>query len=168
MNSWSFYDSATAFIPFNLKGCNGTTSVFYGINDDPIRVGFDYLPNLPFDLNRSRGYPVVHARIEDYAGSGYRIFCGWIQIVTSIYLDSHDHEKARSETFVSVDIAPALEESDIPFAVYGYFPQLFDAPCCNLGRYAELQWTADSFLTTVPVRSRDEEIHAPGRVSMGI
>ena len=158
MNDWSFYNCAAELIPFKLKGYNGIVSVYYGVNNDPIRVGFDSLAGIHFDLQLSRGYPVIHARVENYEGSGYRMFCGWIQIVTSIYLDSHDHEKARSETFVSADIAPSIEESEIPFASYGYLPQLFDAPCRNLGNYAELRWTAHSFLTTVPLRSRDEEI----------
>jgi len=87
----------------------------------------------------SRGYPIIHARIEAYAGSGYRMLCGWIQIVTSVYLDSHDNENAWSETFVSADIAPAFQEIEFPFASYGYLPQLFDAPCLNLGNHVELR-----------------------------
>jgi hypothetical protein len=37
-------------------------------------------------------------------------------------------------------------------------PSFFDAPCLNLGNNAELTWVADTFLVTVPVRSRQEEI----------
>ena len=114
MNNWSFYDNVTALIPFNLKGKNGKVSVYYGVNDDPIKVGFDVLPGIPFDINVSRGYPVINARIEDYAGSGYRMFCGWIQIVTSVYLDSRDSQNTRSETFISADIAPALLRMIVP------------------------------------------------------
>ena len=158
MCNWSFYESVTKVIPFNLKGYKGKVSVYYGVNDDPIRAGFDSLPQIGFDINLCRGYPIIHARIEDYEGSGYRMFCGWIQIVTSVYLDAGDNKKTRSETFVATDIAPAFEEAEMPFASYGYLPQLFDAPCLNLGDYAELRWTADTFLTTVPMRSRDEEI----------
>ncbi len=158
MNSWSFYDRVTKLIPFNLKGYNGKLSVYYGVNDDPIMTGFDSLPGIHFDINSCRGYPIIHARIEDYEGSGYRTFCGWIQIVTSVYLDSRDRKEARSETFTSADVAPSFHEADVPFATYGYLPQLFDAPCLNLGDHAELSWTADTFLTTVPIRSRDEEI----------
>ncbi len=133
MNNWSFYDNVTALIPFNLKGKNGKVSVYYGVNDDPIKVGFDALPGIPFDINVSRGYPVINARIEDYAGSGYRMFCGWIQIVTSVYLDARDSQNTRSETFISADIAPCFAENDSPFATYGYLPQLFDAPCLQSG-----------------------------------
>lgn len=158
MKNWSFYNKAAEIIPFNLKGYNGKVSVYYGVNDDPIKVGFDSLPGIHFNINLCCGYPIIHARIDNYAGSGYRMFCGWVQIITSVYLDSRDSRKARSETFVSDDSAPAFQEIEFPFASYGYLPQLFDAPCLNLGNFAELRWTADTFLTTVPVRSRDEEI----------
>ena len=158
MYDWSFCNSVTESIPFHLKGYAGKVSIYYGVNDDPLKVGFDALPGLPFNLDACRGYPVIHARIEAYAGSGYRTLCGWIQIVTSVYLDARDGQPPRSETFVSADVAPAFDATDIPFATYGYLPQLFDAPCLNLGDYTKLRWTADTFLTTVPVRSRDEEI----------
>jgi hypothetical protein len=158
MSSWSFYDKVAESIPFSLKGYSGKVSVFYGVNDDPTKVGFDSLSGLNFDIDRSRGYPVMHARIESYEGSGYRTFCGWLQIVTNVYFDSHDREKSMPETYVSMDVAPAFQESDIPFASYGHLPQLFDAPSLNLGKYAELRWTADTFLTSIPTRSRDEEV----------
>ena len=158
MSTWPFYDRVTELIPFNLKGYNGKVAVYYGVNDDPVRVGFDSLTGLNFDIDLCRGYPVIHARIESYEGSGYRMLCGWIQIVTSVYLDSHDREKAHKTTFVSIDVAPSLDEASIPFAAFGISPQLFDAPCLNLGKHAELSWTADTFLTTIPIRSRNEEI----------
>jgi hypothetical protein len=158
MNNWTFHDRETATIPFWLKGYDGRVSVYYGVNEDPVKVGFDSLPGLNFDIDMCRGYPVMQARIENYEGSGYRTFCGWIQVVTNTYLDSHNREKAKPETFVSLDIGPAFQESDIPFASFGNLPQFFDAPCLNLGKYAELRWTADTFLTSIPARSRNEEI----------
>ena len=158
MNSWSFYDLVNKTFPFNLKGYEGKVSVYYGVNDDPVKVGFDSLAGLNFNINRCRGYPVMHARIESYEGSGYRTFCGWIQMVTGTYFDSHNKAATKTETFVSTDVAPAFQQADIPFASYGNLPQLFDAPCLNLGKYAELRWTADTFLTSIPTRSREEEI----------
>jgi hypothetical protein len=158
MNSWPFYDKVTGSIPFSLKGYNGKVSVYYGANEDPKKVGFDSLPGLNFEIDRCRGYPVMHARIDNYGGSGYRTFCGWIQIVTSIYFDSHDRKISNQETFVSMDVPPAFQELDIPFVSYGIMPQIFDSPCLNLGEYAELRWTADTFLTSIPTRSREEEV----------
>jgi hypothetical protein len=158
MDEWSWHDRTAASIPFTLKGRKGQVAVSYGMNDDPVKAGFDSLPGLNFDIDRCRGYPAMHARIESYEGSGYRTFCGWIQIVTNIYLDSHEPGQATPETFVSIDVAPAFQELKIPFASHGNLPQFFDAPCLNLGGYAELRWTADTFLTSIPTRSRDEEI----------
>ncbi|MEJ5310442.1 MAG: hypothetical protein WHX52_11765 [Anaerolineae bacterium] len=157
-NDWPLYNQAAASIPFTLKGYKGSVAVYYGVNDDPAKVGFDALPGLNFDIALSRGYPVIHARIEQYAGSGYRMLCGWIQIITSVYRDSHDDQIAQTHTFVSTDVAPAFSELDMPFANFGYLPQLFDAPCYNLGPYAALTWTADTFLTTIPLRSKNEPI----------
>ena len=158
MNNTTFYRKPKKSIPFRLQGYQGKVSVYYGVNTDPQWVGFDTIPGINFDIQQSRGYPVIHARIEVYGGSGYRMLFGWIQIVTSVYWDSHDPKSGRSETFVSADIAPAFEPAGIPFAIYGYLPQLFDAPCLNLGSAAQLTWTADTFLTSAPMRSREEEI----------
>ena len=52
-----------------------------------------------------------------------------------------------TEIYVTTDVIPAFQEFEIPFLSYGISPQLFDAPCMNLGKYAELKWTADSYLT---------------------
>jgi hypothetical protein len=158
MNSWSFYENAAKLIPFTLKGYHGQVSIYYDVNDDPCKVGFDSLSGIHFNINSSLGYPVIHARVDEYEGSGYRMFCGWIQIITSIYRDSHDPKVARSKTFISTDSAPAFAGTDIPFAAYGYLPQLFDAPCLNLRGAAHLTWTADTFLTSVPLRAKNEPI----------
>jgi hypothetical protein len=158
MNGWSLYDKAGESIPFSLNGYTGIVAVYYGLNTDPVKAGFDCLAGLNFDMEQCRCYPLMHACIKSYAGSGYRTFCGWIQVVSSRTMPVHARAKAQAKTFVSIDVAPALGRSDLPFAAYGNLPQLFDAPCHNLGKYAELQWTADTFLTTVPARSRDEEI----------
>jgi hypothetical protein len=158
MNHWSLYDKVTELIPFSLGEFDGQAAVYYGVNDDPAKVGFDFLAGVDFDTSLCYGYPVIHARIERYAGTGIRTFLGWIQIVTSLYSSSHIWENAQTERFVSVDICPALSASDLPFYAFGSYPQLFDAPCHNLGEHAQLCWTADTFLTTIPIRSREESI----------
>ena len=81
MNNWHLYDKAAAVIPFNLRGFDGSVAVYYGVNDDPAKAGFDFLAGLNFDINLCLGYPVIHARIESYAGTGYRTFCGWLQVL---------------------------------------------------------------------------------------
>jgi len=145
-------------IPFHHQGRSGYVVVSYGKIEDPVRAGFDSLPGLSFDIDRSLGYPMMHARIETYEGSGYRTFCGWIQVVTREEYDSYENGTQPAERSVSVDLPPSLQDLEVPFAACGNLPQLFDAPCLNLGSHARLEWIADTFLTTVPLRSRDEPI----------
>lgn len=158
MTTWSLYDKPSTFIPFNLAGHSGKVAVYYGKNDDPVKTGFDIIPRLNFDINLCRGFPVMHAKIKNYHGSGYRMSCGWIQIVTNEFFKSYDEKKGEREKLVSVDVAPSMQPFGIPFASFGYLPEFFDAPCHNLGAYTRLRWVADTFLTTVPMRSNKEEI----------
>lgn len=154
---WSIYASPSAEIPFTLRDYPGILRVYYGVNTDAVKAGFDFLGGLNFNPDFCKGYPVVHARIEDYAGSGYRTVCAWIQVVTRVDIDSHD-AAANAVITASLDIAPAFEGLGLPFVCLGNLPQFFDAPCHNLNASAELRWTADTFLTTMPMRSRDEAI----------
>jgi hypothetical protein len=128
--------------------------VAYGATDDPIVSGFDALPGMNFDLAQCRGYPTMRGVIDSYDGTGYRTLFGWIQIVTGVRTASGK----PTDIDVSVDRLPAMEGIATPFASVGNLPQMFDAPCRNLNGYDSLHWTADTFLTTVPIRTRDEEI----------
>ena len=116
------------------------------------------LGDLGFDPELCRGYPLLVARVEEFGGTGYRSLCGWIQIVTRGDLDGHDPATARRQVSSSVDVMPAFEALGLPFAGFGSLPQFVDAPCRNLGASAELRWTADTFLVTVPLRTRTEPI----------
>ena len=141
-------------IPFTHFGRNGTVAVTYGVTDDPRVSGFDILPRMRFDVAQCRGYPTMRAVIEQYEGHGYRTICGWIQIVTGVRTGGGK----ASETQVSVDTLPAMGDVPVPYASMGNLPQMFDAPCHNLNEFDHLHWTADTFLTTLPIRSRDEDI----------
>ncbi|MCJ7739102.1 MAG: hypothetical protein MUQ10_17615 [Anaerolineae bacterium] len=145
-------------IPFSLNERDGEVAVFYGAKDDPVKAGFDSLPGISFPIGLCCGYPVMHAKIADYSGSGYRTYCGWIQIITRICRKSADEGLAGRYTTASVDLPPSMEALSVPFVSYGTAPQLFDAPCRNLGGNYELKWVADTFLTTFPLRTRDEGI----------
>lgn len=158
MAHWNLYDQFAASIPFTLRGYNGNVVVYYGVNDDPVKAGMDSIPGLDKVLDLTYGYPVIHARIQEYAGSGYRTFCGWLQVITSAYFDIQDGEMVQTNKIFSVDIAPTFGESDVPFFSSGFMPELFDAPCLNLGNHTELSWTADAFLVSIPIKSRDEGI----------
>jgi hypothetical protein len=142
-------------IPFTHNGRRGSVAVTYGVTDDPRVAGFDILPGMRFDVAQCRGYPSMRGVIDSYEGEGYRTICGWIQIVTGVRTASGK----PSDTLISVDTLPAMGDIPVPFASMGNLPQMFDAPCRNLNDYDELHWTADTFLTTVPIRSRDEDIH---------
>jgi hypothetical protein len=145
-------------IPFTLADRRGRVVVTCGPNHDPVAAGFDALPGIHFDLDLCLGYPVMHAQIESYAGSGYRTLCGWLQIVTRECYARGDIKRANLLRSRSVDLAPSMYGSGIPWVTFGTLPSIFDAPCLNLGDNAELTWIADTFLTTIPLRSREAEI----------
>ena len=149
---------AQRLIPFTLHDRRGRVAVTYGPNHDPVQAGFDALPGIPFDLDLCLGYPVMQAQIESYAGSGYRTLCGWIQIVTRECYGREDAERTNLLCSRSIDLIPAMYGAGVPWVVHGNLPAIFDAPCLNLGDNVELTWIADTFLTTVPLRSREAEI----------
>lgn len=156
MKSW--YQTRQTTIPFTLKDYPGQVTVHYGENTDPVKAGFDALDGLTLDLAETIGYPCVHATIEQYAGSGYRTLCGWIQIVTDDWYADVTEDAHPVRHAISTDVAPAMASLDLPYACMGNLPQFFDAPCQNIADYARLVWMADTFLTTVPMRSRQESI----------
>jgi hypothetical protein len=156
-NQWDLFNQPCAVIPFTLRDRPGKVAVYYGANTDHMLAGFDFLTGINFDLRLCRGYPLVHARIEEYTGSGYRTVCAWMQVVTRVDAAAHDPAAARVRS-QSIDVAPAFQELDLPFTCFGNLPQFFDAPASNLNGSAELTWTADTFLTTTPLRSRNDPI----------
>ncbi len=55
----------------------------------------------------------------------------------------------------------------MPFLAVGYPASIYDAPCRNLNGARTLRWRADTFLTTVPLRSRVEPIRRLASFSWG-
>jgi hypothetical protein len=151
--------ATSTMIPFTLNGRAGTVAMTYGITEDPILSGFDVVPAFNGDIAVCRGYPTIQGVIARYDGAGYRARCGWLQVVTGNYYRAGDPVEAPADTARSVDRYPALMDIDVPFASYGTLPAFFDAPCRNLGGYVQLRWTADTFLATLPLRSKTEAIH---------
>lgn len=145
-------------VPFTHFDRDGELTVRYAVTVDPAAVGFDVIPDLGLNAEQCRGYPTIHAVIERYGGAGYRAICGWIQIVTAHYYRSGSEDDSPAETSASIDQFPSMIGIDMPFAIVGFLPELFDAPCGNRNGYARLRWTADSFLTSVPLKSRTEPI----------
>jgi hypothetical protein len=128
------------------------------VTEDPVASGYDAMPGMHLDIALCRGYPTIEGVVESYEGSGYREFCGWIQVVTNKRYRSGDESAAATETDQGIDRFPSMMDINTPFVSYGMFPKLFDAPCRNLNGFAQLRFVADTFLTTAPLRSRDEPI----------
>ncbi len=160
-------DVPVTSIPFTLFGRRGQLAVRYGVTVDPDALGFDVIPGLGLHPDACRGYPTIHATIEQYRGAGYRTLCGWIQVITAERYRAGPAAAAPADTSIAVDQFPSMAGIDMPFAITGFLPELFDAPCGNLNGYARLRWTADTFLTTVPLRSRSEPIRRLAGVRWG-
>lgn len=136
-------------IPFHLRGYDGRVAVYYEANTDPARTGFDAL-HLPFDLALTLGYPTLRATVE-YAGTGYRAYMGWIQLITN-------RDPATGACEVSVDLPPIAHGTDIPFAEFGPAPTFFDAPA-NPDHVTE-DWIAETFLAVCPDIARTRRVAA--------
>jgi hypothetical protein len=119
----SLNDEPAMVIPFKRHEHDGRVAIYYGKNNDPVKVGFD--------INLCRGFPVISARV-DYSGLGYRQLFGWIQIVTDEYYKSRE-EREVPKSIKCVDLVPSMLTSGVPFAHFGYLPEFFDAPCYNIG-----------------------------------
>jgi len=127
-------------LPFELRGVAGRVEVEYGVNEDPDRWGYPVLA-LEFDIERSRGCPVVQASVE-YVAEGYAAVMGWIQVVR------HRVEGA-SDAEVFVDVAPQMHavSAGMPYFAFGPRPALFDAPSTDDREY---EFRAHAFLTASP------------------
>ncbi len=167
MSFESLFADPPMSIPFTLHGLPGRLAVHYGVSHDPIAAGFGAIDDLGFDPQLCRGYPLLIARIEEFARGGYESICGWIQMITR--RDSYDRDPAAAHEKLSssIDTFPAFESAGLPFAGFGSLPQFCDAPCRNLNDSARLHWTADTFLVSVPLRSRNEPIERLAGVRWG-
>jgi hypothetical protein len=146
----------TEVIPFRLNCLEGRVTVSYGKNEDPKQTGFDYLAEhgleKEFDFSQCVGFPVMRAKVS-YAAEGYRALFGWIQVVTAVY-------RAQEKTMREIihDKYPSYQDIDFPFGSFGFLPSFYDAPATwNPQKRKNYTWQADTFLTTFPVLSRENE-----------
>ncbi|MCL1849432.1 MAG: hypothetical protein FWF83_07165 [Clostridiales bacterium] len=140
----------TLHIPFTLRGIPNTIEVQYYANEDAHASGLDAL-QLPFDHRLCVGYPVMHAWISHMPNTGYRRYCGWIQLIEREYY-SHNSLNEPDECGLSID-APDPEAS--VFFAFGYPAEIFDAPCYNLGSNSKGIWTAYTYLVDMPSRMNE-------------
>lgn len=133
-------------IKFILNNRKGIINIDYTTNNDVIESGFDMLSHLGMDINMCIGYPTLHAYITDFEATGYRRYCGWIQILKCDYFDyENDILPLYTKFFIDGD-----SQNNSPFFAYGYPAELYDAPCNNLGDNSKLAWTAYTYLVEMP------------------
>jgi len=137
-------------LPFICRARKGHIHINIQPNRDPDTAwGFDLIfPSIPRAdfAHQYFGFPVMKAEVEypipSNPSSGYGSLFGWIQFVTTT--------TGSSESKTEIDIYPAFEKrSNSPFAIWGYKPTLFDAPCRLLkddAKVEHLGWRAQSFL----------------------
>ena len=139
-------------IPFTLNGISNTIEITYKVNESVVESGFDAL-NLPFNPNLCIGYPTMHAQIKDMTNSGYRRYCGWIQLVKREYFSSEALDQP-DENILSIDSG---DPAYIYFA-FGYPSEIYDAPCNNLNGNVKGKWTAYTYLVDIPTRMNNYKL----------
>jgi hypothetical protein len=144
-------------IPIELNQKSGILTVCYEANQSAEKSGFDMFAELGFDVTMCFGYPTIRAYISSFEGAGYRTASAWIQVVTR--REFATVESSEPLVVVSdVDTHPLLEELGVPFFAIGFPAEMYDAPCNNLGSLGRLEWTADTFLVTMPNRANNHVI----------
>ena len=144
-------------IPFELKHKLGVLEVRYGANRSISESGFDLFAGFGFDVNFCLGYPMMRAFIGSYEGMGYYAASAWIQIITRQEFNQIA-SAVPTAIITDVDVHPTLEELGVPFFAMGFPAEIYDAPCNNLGKLEKLDWTADTFLVTMPGRINNNTI----------
>lgn len=57
-----------------------------------------------------------------------------------------------------LDVDDDLRRAGVPYFAYGFPPELYDAPCKNLGNNEELTWTAYIYLVDIPSRMNHNKL----------
>jgi hypothetical protein len=139
-------------IPFTLRDIPSILEVKYASNESAYESGFDAL-DIPFDPDLCIGYPTVHAYIKNMTATGYRRYCGWIQLVKREYYSS-EALVAPDEVNLSID---SLDPIHI-YCAHGYPAEFYDAPCNNLNENIKGRWTAYTYLVDMPSRMNDNQL----------
>ena len=131
-------------IPFTFHGKDCALNVEYTVNPGPEDSGFSILKNLPVDLNRCKGYPMLHLTVEAEKLRGYERLCAFVQI-----LRCRDVTGGEEKESWQLDLMEETERAGLPYFAFGYPAELFDAPAMNL-MGDRLDWQAYTFLVEMP------------------
>lgn len=138
-------------VPFTLMERQDEFVVEYNENVSAEESGFDALQDLPFDCNCCIGYPTLHAYFEHMKCTGYRRYCGWIQLIERQDFNQIDGVEVCSKS-LCIDVSEERRKAGIPYFASGYPAELYDAPCKNLGGSSKLIWTAYTYFVEMPSR----------------
>lgn len=139
-------------IPVLLRGSKEVLRVEYGENTGVAQSGFDAL-ELPFPPERCLGYPMVYAYFPNMGLTGYKRYCGFIQLIQRT-----EERGSREQQRLNLDVGEEFRAMGNPYFSYGYPASLFDAPCCNLGDCDRLVWRAFTYLVDPPSRMNGDKM----------
>jgi len=128
-------------VPFRVRGQSGEIQVRCEPNSAPEHWGMEAL-ELPMELTRVRGFPLLHARIA-FEGAGYDCMMGWMQVLDI-------RSAASGDAYHLLDKIGAFADVDTPYNTFGYLPMLFDAPAIDAAPISIVAWRASAFLTVCP------------------
>ena len=117
---------------------------------------------LPFPEKDTLGYPTIHLYFREMKATGYRRYCGFVQLI-----ERTETRKGAVRRELSVDVTPDFAEARIPYFSYGYPASLFDAPCRNLRDCDGLKWTAYTYLVEMPTRMNENTLRYLAGLSWG-
>ncbi len=139
-------------IPFQLRNKSNHITVDYNEMKNPEESGFGAL-NVPFDVKKCIGYPMIHAYFEKLNLKGYERYCGFIQVIRR-----EDFKAVDGTERVTVSYEPDCTDMIRPYFCVGYPAELFDAPCYNLRDSERVIWTAYTYLVDPPSRMNDNQL----------
>ncbi len=144
-------------IPFCIRGIEETLTVEYRENLSPSDSGFDVL-DVPFPKDKCIGYPILHAYFEHMQLTGYKRYCGFIQLIQRIEITNGTDGTENTRQALSLDVADYFSTIGNPYFSYGYPATLYDAPCNNLGNCDRLIWKAHTYLVDLPTRMNGNKL----------
>lgn len=142
-------------IDVELRGEKVELTVVYEENKSAKDSGFDALLGLPFEADDCIGYPTMHAYFENLKLKGYRRYLGFVQLVER---EEFNEKGELTDTVLFIDALPEMLSGGVPYFALGYPPEMYDAPCNNLGDCHELKWTAYTYVADVPSRMNNNKL----------